>query len=270
MTVLYRACLALFLAQTVFLAGCTANSSNATNVGVTPLAASTTTIAATPNPATPGATITIVATVSSSSAPVGVVTFYDGTASLGTALVSNSLASLSVSSFTAAYTTHQLSASYAGDAIHAASQSSTLAITIGGATAPLAITAHASFNFTTPNQTISGFGAAEAFDLTTLDTHPYASQMYTALFDPTAGLGLTYLRVQNLYRAGITNFDPDTPSIVAAANAAHGSPLSILMSSWSPPAAIKSNGTVNGCVSTNGVCTGASGTDSDRRRLRLP
>ncbi len=250
---------AVSLCCSLLLAGCTVSTVHITPAAiVTPSAIM---LSATPNPATPGATVTITAAVSSSSVPVGVVTFYDGTAVLGTATLNNGLATYATQAFTGSNSTHQISASYAGDAIHAASTSSTVAVAIGGAAAPLAINAHASLSFAAANQTITGFGAAEAFDLTYLDAHPYASEMYRALFDPTAGLGLTYLRVQNLYRPNVTGFDPDTPAIVAAANAAHGSPLTILMSSWSPPANLKSNGTVNGCSApVNNVCGGTVGT----------
>ena len=237
-----------------------ASTSATVSLSVSALASSTTTLMVTPNPATPGATVTLAATVTSSTSAIsGIVTFYDGTTSLGTATVSSGVATLTVGTF-AASTTHSLSASYAGDATHAGSTSGTVSEVIGAATGAASIDAHGSFSFATANQTISGFGAAEAFYLNYLDSHPYAPELYKALFDPTAGLGLTYLRLQNLYNGSATGFDPDTPAIVTAANAAHGTPLTLLMSSWSPPANLKSNGTVNGCATTNGVCTGTPGT----------
>ncbi len=131
---------------------------------------------------------------------------------------------------------------------------------MGSATLPSSLNAHATFTFTRANQTISGFGAAEAFYLSYLDQHPSRAAIYKALFDPTAGLGLTYLRVQDLYRGNAIGFDNDTPAIVTAANAAHGTPLTLLMSSWSPPANLKSNSITGGCASSGGVCTGPSGT----------
>jgi glucuronoarabinoxylan endo-1,4-beta-xylanase len=255
----------LTFAVLTLLAGCGGASSNTPGVISPALTSSTTALAVSPNPATPGAVITMVATVTAGSfTPVGTVTFYDGTTSLGNSAVtttgSASTATLTVNTF-ASNTMHALSAAYSGDAIHAVSTSSTVSVAISGAAGAPAITAHAAFSFSAANQTISGFGAAEAFDLTYLDSHPYSAEMYNALFDPTAGLGLTYLRVQDLYRGSGTGFDPDTPSIVAAANTAHGTPLTILMSSWSPPANLKSNASVNGCTSmTNGNCTGGIGT----------
>ena len=257
---LFRTMSPAALAISILLTGCGGSNANGP-VTPTPLAATTTVLTVTPNPVTPGSTVTMSANVTSTSgAVVGVVTFYDGTTSLGTASLSGGTAILTNNTF-AANSSHTLSASYGGDAIDASSTSATVVETVGGAAAPSNINAHATFSFTSPNQTINGFGAAEAFDLTYLDSHPNSAQMYKALFDPTAGLGLTYLRVQNLYRGSPTGFDADTPEIVAAANSAHGTPLTLLMSSWSPPANLKSNASVDGCTaSTNGVCTGGIGT----------
>ena len=243
------------------LTGCTGLPSGPSASPPIVVVASTTTLAATPNPATPGAVILLTATVGSTGASSGVVTFYDGSTMLGTApsLLMNGQATLMVSTFTNANTTHQITAVYSGDALNATSTSAPFAVIIGGAVAPTSITTHGSFSFNTANQTITGFGAAEAFDLTYLTAHPYASEMYKALYDPTSGLGLQYLRVQNLYRPGVTGFDTDTPKIVAAANAAHGTPLTLLMSSWSPPANLKSNGSVNGCSPiVSGACPSGS------------
>jgi glucuronoarabinoxylan endo-1,4-beta-xylanase len=268
MNILRFGCTSILVTLLITLDGC-GNGSTAAPPAA-PLIGTTTFLTATPNPASVGATVNATATVSTTfSVPVDTVTFYDGTTSLGSAtlgpgtpaVANQSVATLPITTFTA-NSSHVLTATFNGDGIHSGSTSSAVGISVGGAVAPQNINAHATFSFTTANQTISGFGAAEAFDLQDLDTHPYSSEMYKALFDPTAGLGLTYLRVQNLYRGTANStFDQDTPSIVSAANAAHGTPLSILMSSWSPPANLKSNGTVNGCTSvTNGSCSGGIGT----------
>ena len=229
-----------------------------------PLTPTVTTLTATPNPASAGAQVTMTATVAGASGSVvDGVSFYDGTTLLNTSapvLLAGGVASFSVNTF-AANSTHTLTAKYFGDALNAPSTSNAVTVTVGSTPAPGSITVHGTFTFTAPNQTIAGFGAAEAFDLTYLSQHPSKAAMNKALFDPTSGLGLTFLRVQNLYTPGVTGFDVNTPSIVSAANAAHGTPLSILMSSWSPPANLKSNGTVNGCtITTNGACSGGIGT----------
>lgn len=241
------------------LAGCAiSKGSGAVSAPLTP---TVTNLKATPNPASPGATVTFTATVAGGTGVVeDNVAFYDGSTLLGTGTLSTGVTSLTTNKF-AASSTHSITAVYGGDALNAQSTSNAVTVTVGVAPAPASINVHAAFTFSSPNQTIAGFGAAEAFDLSYLDTHPFKAEMYKALFDPTAGLGLTFLRVQNLYRPGVTTFDTDTPAIVSGANTAHGTPLTLLMSSWSPPANLKSNGTTNGCTTTtNGNCTGGIGT----------
>jgi O-glycosyl hydrolase len=119
------------------------------------------------------------------------------------------------------------------------------------------VTANGTIDLTTKYQTIVGFGGAEAFYGSYLDQHPNRAQIYTALFDPTKGLGLTFLRVQNSYYnyngSNASSFDTDTPAIIQAANQTAGTPLQILMSSWTPPAAIKSNNDINNGGTLNTV-----------------
>jgi glucuronoarabinoxylan endo-1,4-beta-xylanase len=236
-----------------FLCGCGGSTGSGTSSGGggTPpitVASTSAVLAVSPNPAPAGATILLTATVSSTAGtPTGMLTFLDGATSLGTGTLNGGVATLQVSTFSAG-SSHTLSVSYAGATGYSTSTSPTVSFTENTAAAPSSITAHATFDFSKANQTIAGFGGAEAFYLSYLDSHPYASEIYTALFDPQKGLGLTFLRLQNLYYQYSGNnatFDPDTPLIVAAANAAHGTPLTLLMSSWSPPAAIKSTGNVN-------------------------
>ena len=124
----------------------------------------------------------------------------------------------------------------------------------------------ASINSTQTNQTIVGFGGAEAFYQSDLAYNPNSSQIYTALFDPQQGLGITILRLQDVYsyqgangnpaspsctdpvsQASIPNcFDPATEAIASEASHIVGSSLQVLMSSWSPPANLKSTNNVVG------------------------
>ena len=64
------------------------------------------------------------------------------------------------------------------------------------------------------------------------------------------------LRLGNWFRyQGTSNFDPDAPEFVARANQILGRPVPVYMSSWAPPAFLKSNGQVgNGgtLIFTNG------------------
>jgi len=127
------------------------------------------------------------------------------------------------------------------------------------------LSANATLSFATPHQTIVGFGGAEAFYASYLDNHPNESQIMKALFDPVDGLGITFLRLQNNYYnyngSNASSFDPDNSAIVTAAMTALGAKPTILMSSWTPPANLKSNNSINGCTGvTNGNCTSGFGT----------
>jgi glucuronoarabinoxylan endo-1,4-beta-xylanase len=102
-------------------------------------------------------------------------------------------------------------------------------------------------------QTIEGLGGAIAFYNGWVTAHPYRLEIYTNAF---AGLNLSMLRLGDWFRyQGTVNFDPDAPGFVANANRILGHPVPVFMSSWAPPAFLKSNGQVgNGgtLVVTNG------------------
>jgi O-glycosyl hydrolase len=229
--------------------GFLASTSTAVPLVINAPSATSTALSASPNPASQGANVVLNAsTTSASGTPIGTVTFYDGATSIGTASLSGGTATLTVT--TLALGTHSLTASYGGGSGFAASTSTAVSVNI-----TVAVSAHGSFTFTTANQTIMGFGGAEAFYQNYLSNHPNASQIYTALFDPVQGLGLNFLRLQNNYFAVGTgsvttsNFDPDAAKIMQGANTAAGTagPVSVLLASWTPPAAIKSNNnTANG------------------------
>ena len=100
-------------------------------------------------------------------------------------------------------------------------------------------------DFDNPRQKIAGFGAADAFFTNWLTAHPNKEQIYALLFGRDA-LGASFLRVQDIYgQSSSTPFDPDTAEVVAKANAYRGSPIAVLMTSWSPPAALKASLMVN-------------------------
>jgi glucuronoarabinoxylan endo-1,4-beta-xylanase len=92
------------------------------------------------------------------------------------------------------------------------------------------------------HQEIAGFGASEAFYQGFLANHPHSDEIYDALFGPVHGLHTDFLRLQNSFRYALsTDFVRDTLVIVQHANALRSSPMTIVMSSWSPPANMKSN-----------------------------
>jgi glucuronoarabinoxylan endo-1,4-beta-xylanase len=93
------------------------------------------------------------------------------------------------------------------------------------------------------HQEIAGFGASEAYYQGFLAKHPHSAEIYDALFGPVNGLHTDFLRLQNSFRyAPNLDFVTDTLDIVKHANALRTSPMTIVMSSWSPPAVLKSNG----------------------------
>jgi len=105
----------------------------------------------------------------------------------------------------------------------------------------------------TLHQTIEGFGGAIAFYNGWVRAHPYKEEIYTNAF---AGLNLSMLRLGNWFRyQGTPNFDPDAGEFVARANQLLGHPVPVYMSSWAPPAFLKSNGEVGHggtLIQTNG------------------
>ncbi len=98
-------------------------------------------------------------------------------------------------------------------------------------------------------QTIEGLGGAICFYNGWVSSHPYKLEIYTNAF---AGLNLSMLRLGNWFR--YTNSpDTDAPDFVSNANRIEGRAVPIYMSSWSPPAFLKSNGQVGngGTLITN-------------------
>lgn len=84
-----------------------------------------------------------------------------------------------------------------------------------------------------------GFGAAVAYYQNWVVAHPNKAEIYDALFK---GLNLNILRLRNIYQPGANNdFAKADVEVVRGAEQAHGQPITIVMSSWSPPAALKSN-----------------------------
>ena len=98
-------------------------------------------------------------------------------------------------------------------------------------------------NASETHQTMDGFGASIAWYENTLTNHPLKDSIYYYIFE---NLGLDILRLRNVYRNSPTNFAPEFASIVQAMYNVSSERPKILISSWSPPANIKSNNNVNG------------------------
>jgi glucuronoarabinoxylan endo-1,4-beta-xylanase len=128
-----------------------------------------------------------------------------------------------------------------------------LALTALGGWPAAVRAATATINPATTYQTIEGFGGATAFYAGWITAHPYKNEIYTNAF---AGLNLSMLRLGNWFRyQGTANFDSAATEIVANATRVLGRPVPVYMSSWAPPAFLKSNGEVgNGgtLIYTNG------------------
>lgn len=91
------------------------------------------------------------------------------------------------------------------------------------------------------HQTMIGFGASIAWADDQLSAHPQKGEIYNYIFND---LGLDILRIRNTYRNNPANFAPTFAEIVATMFALSAQRPKILVSSWSPPANIKSNNDV--------------------------
>jgi glucuronoarabinoxylan endo-1,4-beta-xylanase len=111
--------------------------------------------------------------------------------------------------------------------------------------------AHVSIDTRASHQTLTGFGAAVAYDEAEITSHPQKAALEKTLF---ADLGLDVLRLRNRY--GHTGDDDltATTTLIAAASASLGRAPTLLLTSWSPPATLKANGAVN-CSGNAETCT---------------
>ncbi|HEX7652197.1 MAG TPA: hypothetical protein VF607_01745, partial [Verrucomicrobiae bacterium] len=104
-------------------------------------------------------------------------------------------------------------------------------------------------------QTIEGIGGATAFYAGWIKDHPYKQEIYSNAF---AGLNISMLRLGDWYRyqTPLAGFDAAATDIVTNAARWLGHAIPVYMSSWAPPAFLKSNGQVgNGgtLLYTNGA-----------------
>lgn len=88
-------------------------------------------------------------------------------------------------------------------------------------------------------QSITGFGASTAYYQDWLVAHPQREAIYAALYSE---LRLDILRLRNTYEAGKPHFAAVEKEIFDGATHVLGHPPLVMISSWSPPAALKSLG----------------------------
>lgn len=100
-------------------------------------------------------------------------------------------------------------------------------------------------------QALVGFGASIAFGETELTTHPQRAALYQAVF---ADLGLDVLRFRNRYgHPGDADLTSAGQLFAAASKSLGHAPITLL-SSWSPPPALKVNGALL-CSGNAQTCT---------------
>ncbi len=112
-------------------------------------------------------------------------------------------------------------------------------------------TAHVTIDTGRRYQTLLGLGAGVTYMNDELAAHPLAADLYDVLFLDS---GFELLRLRN--RHGVEGAEDLTSSaqIVAAATARLGHPPTTLLTSFSPPAALKANGSTR-CEGTPDTCT---------------
>jgi len=94
-------------------------------------------------------------------------------------------------------------------------------------------------------QELEGFGASGAWYENWLPAHPLRNEIYDCLFRQ---LGLDIYRIRNTYGISSSNIS-NSAKIIQAAEDSLGYPIKVMVSSWSPPAYLKSNNsTVRGTL----------------------
>jgi len=102
---------------------------------------------------------------------------------------------------------------------------------------PDSSTASCRIDISDRHQIIEGFGAAGAWYEGLLVNHPQKNTLYDLMFNQ---LGLEIYRIRNTFEIDSAYMDR-TAQIIREARALTGRPLKIMISSWSPPAYLKSN-----------------------------
>jgi glucuronoarabinoxylan endo-1,4-beta-xylanase len=103
------------------------------------------------------------------------------------------------------------------------------------------------------HQTMEGFGASVAWEIYQLYSHSKKSEVYNYLFKE---LGLDILRLRNIYGRGEDYAFPMLGVIVDSFYAYSENEPAVLISSWSPPASLKSNGQLTNGGTLDSTSTG--------------
>ncbi len=173
------------------------------------VSATTTTVSASPNPASFGQSVTITATVASAfnAGPLtGTVTFYDGTTSLGSAAVGNGQATLSTT--TLLMGANAITASYSGNTDYKPSTSAVLTETVN--TATTTTTLNSSLNPSSYNQSVTFTSGVSSLGGTPTGTVTFV--------DGTTALGTSTLSGSGIATFSISTLSVGTHSITAVYN----------------------------------------------------
>lgn len=180
-------------------------------------AGSNTVLASSSNPVGVGQPVSLIATVNSttSGTPTGSVTFTEGTLSLGSAAL-NSSGIATLSSSTLSMGTHQISASYTGDANFNSSTSSTLNQIVGKAKTTISLSDAADLTLSatvasetgaTPAGTVSFMDGTSQLGSATLNASGVATLTTTSLTAGSHSIIASY--------GGADDFDPSTSSALS-------------------------------------------------------
>jgi hypothetical protein len=111
---------------------------------------------------------------------------------------------------------------------------------VAGVCTPVPVaSAEVTVDLATARQTLTGFGATIAYGEDQLTSHPQKNALFDAMFSDL-GLDVVRLRMRHGH-VGDDNLAP-TSELVAAATSSLGHAPTVVMTSWSPPAALKANG----------------------------
>jgi len=95
---------------------------------------------------------------------------------------------------------------------------------------------------TSVKQKIEGFGGSGAFYESWLCAHPQKQEIYNTIF---GGLGTSIYRIRNSYEVPYPDDMQHQAEAIQAAEISLGHPVKIMISSWTPPTYLKSNGGIN-------------------------
>ena len=150
-------------------------------------AATTTTLAASPAPATAGQTVTLTASVAPASA-TGTVTFNDGSTAVGTSSLVSGKATLAVSTLSVG--THSLTAVYGGDSANQASTSSAVAVTIAAGSSPAPV---ADYGLTLSSGTLTmAQGASGSLTVSVAPQNGFSASLTFACSGLPSGWGCSF------------------------------------------------------------------------------